>query len=87
MERKIILVLILALLSVGSVNTQEIQKKKYIPPEGFVSDEETAVKIAEAVWLPIYGRSVLRQKPYKATLTDDNIWFVTGKKRELPSLK
>jgi hypothetical protein len=50
------------------------------PHNGFVPDEETAVKIAEAVWIPIYGKSVLRQKPYKATLADDKIWLVEGTK-------
>jgi hypothetical protein len=61
--------------------------EKHIPHEGFVPDEETAVKIAEAVWLPVYGRSVLREKPYKATLTDDNIWLVEGtRKGILPSI-
>lgn len=28
---------------------------------GFVPAAETAVKIAEAVWLPIYGESVLKK--------------------------
>jgi hypothetical protein len=78
MERRIIFVSILVFLSIGSVNTQQIQGKKYMPPEGFVPDEETAIKIAEAVWLPIYGRSVLGQKPYKATLIDGKNWLVVG---------
>jgi hypothetical protein len=50
----------------------------YIPPDGFVPNQETAIKIAEAIWLPIYGREVLQQKPYYAKLIDNKIWIVEG---------
>lgn len=43
----------------------------------YVPDEATALKIAEAVWLPIYGSGVLTKKPYVAELTQD-IWHVHG---------
>ena len=45
---------------------------------GFVPDERTAIRIAEAVLIPIYGeKSVRQERPYNATLTND-IWTVTG---------
>jgi len=50
----------------------------YVPAKGYVPDAETAKKIAEAVWLPIYGESVLQQKPYTATLAEKNVWRVHG---------
>jgi hypothetical protein len=50
----------------------------FIPPDGFVPNKNTAVKIAEAVWLPVYGRKILSQKPYRAKLTDEGIWIVSG---------
>ncbi len=50
----------------------------YVPAKGYVPDAETAKKIAEAVWLPIYGDSVLHQKPYTATLVKKGIWRVHG---------
>lgn len=48
------------------------------PLQGFVPDEETAVRIAEAVWIGLYGqREIELQKPYKAEL-DKGVWTVTG---------
>ena len=49
----------------------------YIPKEGFVPNEETAIKIAEAVWLPIYGKTIYKERPFKTKLID-NIWYVSG---------
>jgi len=50
----------------------------YIPKDGFVPDEETAKKIAEAVLYPIYGKSIKNQKPFKVTLVENKIWVVEG---------
>lgn len=48
------------------------------PPQGFVPDAETAIRIAVAVWSPIYGRRPIEgEKPYHATLSR-GIWTVTG---------
>ena len=44
----------------------------------YVPNEETAIKIAEAIWLPIYGEEIYNQKPYTASLLKDGIWVVTG---------
>lgn len=50
----------------------------YVPPEGFVPDEVTAISIAEAIWKPIYGEDAIRrQQPIKATLAN-GIWTVVG---------
>ena len=55
----------------------------YIPPKGFVPDAATASRIAEAVWIPIYGeKHIAAEKPFKATLRG-NVWTVTG--RDLPA--
>jgi hypothetical protein len=56
----------------------EAQKHNYKPASGYIPDEETAIKIALAVWTPIYGKEQLdKEKPYKATLKD-GIWYVSG---------
>ena len=47
------------------------------PEAGYVPDAETAMKIAEAVWLPIYGTGVLEKRPLHARLVDD-VWVVEG---------
>ena len=50
----------------------------YVPPEGYVPDSATAVRIAEAVWIPIYGeKNIRQQRPYGAALRDE-IWHVYG---------
>ena len=49
----------------------------YTPKVGYVPDQATAVKIAEAVLVPIYGDQVLQQRPFKATLNGDR-WTVEG---------
>ena len=49
-----------------------------VPRGGFVPDERTAVRIAEAVWGPIYGEeAIARQRPIKAVLKGE-VWVVTG---------
>lgn len=45
--------------------------------EGYVQDSETAIKIAEAVWLDIYGETIYDEKPFDAVLEND-VWTVSG---------
>ncbi len=48
------------------------------PEKGMVPDKAAAIKIAEAVWTPIYGaEEISRQKPFFVT-HEKNIWYVTG---------
>jgi len=58
-------------------NNKGVQQD-YSPKKGFVPNEETAIKIAEAIWLPIYGNSILEMKPFVANLKDSTIWIVEG---------
>ena len=49
------------------------------PADGFVPDAETAVRIAEAVLVPVYGQAQIdRQGPLTAT-EHDGVWTVTGR--------
>ena len=51
----------------------------YKPAAGYVPDAKTAIKIALAVWEPIYGEAtVAREKPYNALLDSSGIWQVSG---------
>ena len=60
------------------VRAQRAQPHSYTPPNGFVPDSITAVRIAVAVWSPIYGESQIRgEAPYHARLSD-SIWTVEG---------
>lgn len=50
----------------------------FIPSEGFISDARTAVRVAEAILVPIYGEKVINdQKPFSAQLQGDH-WLVSG---------
>ena len=50
----------------------------FIPSAGMVPDSATAVRIAEAVLVPIYGQAVVdQQRPFKAMLAD-SVWIVNG---------
>jgi hypothetical protein len=50
--------------------------------DGCVPNASTAIKIAEAAWLPVYGKMILKEKPYTATLKNDSLWIVKGKMHE-----
>ena len=60
------------------VYASDAQKHNYKPAMGYVPDQETAIRIAVAVWSPIYGKEQIeKEKPYKAILKN-GIWYVTG---------
>jgi hypothetical protein len=49
-----------------------------LPKNGYVPNEATAVRIAEAVFIPIYGeKHVFSERPFQAKLKGD-IWTVKG---------
>jgi Clp amino terminal domain, pathogenicity island component/NTF2 fold immunity protein len=49
-----------------------------LPKSGIVADADTAMRIADAVWTPLYGTTaVAGQVPLKAELRF-NVWIVTG---------
>ena len=65
-----------ALLVVSS--SPVVAQRSYMPPSGYVPDADTAIKIAVAVWEPIYGRKQIQsQKPFRATLRN-GVWTVHG---------
>lgn len=57
---------------------QQYSKHNYIPVCGYVPDDSTAIKIAEAIWFPIYGETIYEERPFKAMLNEDDVWIVEG---------
>jgi NTF2 fold immunity protein len=54
------------------------QAESYAPKDGFVPDPKTAVKIAEAVLMPVYGeKQIASERPFKAVL-ENGVWTVDG---------
>ncbi len=52
--------------------------QSYTPKDGFVPDSTTAVKVAEAVLIPVYGKEKIEsERPFKATL-ENGVWTVDG---------
>lgn len=47
------------------------------PKNGLVPDDVIAIRIAEAIWLPIYGAAIYDKKPFTAKLKG-NTWVVEG---------
>jgi hypothetical protein len=43
----------------------------------YVKNAETAIKIAEINWLQLYGKEVLKEKPY-SIIFRDSVWIVEG---------
>lgn len=60
------------------LTAQTVSPHSYVPPNGFVPDSLTAVRVAVAIWTPIYGeKQIASEKPYRAELRN-NVWTVTG---------
>jgi hypothetical protein len=50
----------------------------YRPAAGFVPDSKTAIAVAEAVLIPVYGKNQIEsERPFRATLQND-VWTVGG---------
>ena len=70
------LIHILLLLASSSSYGSEMIKHSYVPEDGFIPNQETAIAVAVAVWEPIYGAAKIdNEKPYIATLSGD-VWYV-----------
>jgi len=71
-------IILCAVLLLAAAQGQSDIPKGYVPKDGFVPDSTTAVKIAEAVLIPVYGREkVESERPFNATL-ENGVWTVTG---------
>jgi len=52
--------------------------KSFVPKNGFVSDKDTAIAIAYAVAVPVYGKKEIdSEKPLRAEL-NNGVWTVLG---------
>jgi len=91
MKKKVIFMIIILFLLLSLVIVFVIfrmtSSKNYILPvdqnsfvkNGAVPNEETAIKIAEAIWLPIYGEKIYNRQPFKAEYIEkEDCWYVRG---------
>jgi len=59
------------------LQNEKLSYQQNMPKEGVVPDAETAIKVAEAIWLPVFGDKIYENKPFKANLKD-GVWIVEG---------
>lgn len=81
MKKGVIITLIVLcfITSVGVFIKNKMEKNNSTPEKTvYVADEKTAINIAKSIWLPTYGKKVLDEKPFHATLKNDSIWIVEG---------
>ena len=68
-----------AVLVAALVFVAETTKHNFTPKDGYVPDAKAAIKIAVAVWEPIYGeKQIAGEWPYTARLDTNGIWTVEG---------
>ena|ERR1700744_4566088 len=75
MKKKIIVLAVLCLFF--GTNFKNNENLKSVKGRDYVPNEETAIKVAEAIWFPILGDLLKQEKPFTAHLSG-NIWLVKG---------
>lgn len=70
-----ILIVVFAILIESCISDKDkINNMKTV----FVPNDSTAIKIAEAIWHPIYGNEIYEYLPFKAELINGLVWKVSG---------
>lgn len=78
LKSKISKLLIFSIFLVSCFSFNASYRNSQTPQNGYVPNKETAAKIAEVIWIPLFGEKVLNFKPYKVTLKNDSVWAVEG---------
>ena len=73
-----LLTLIITSICLTSCHTHNEGNVEWKPEDGYISNETSAIKVAEVVWLNVYGPEIENDKPFKAKLKDGKIWIVEG---------
>lgn len=71
-----ILVIIFFNLLIVSCTSQS-HNKFNIPNQGFIGNADSAIKIAEKVWLSAYGNGIYNSRPFVAQLKG-SVWYISG---------
>ncbi|MHC5061951.1 MAG: YbbC/YhhH family protein [Planctomycetota bacterium] len=78
-----VLVLAMVIVIASCEQKKNPDTPNYKPPSGYIPDAQTAIRIAEAVWIPIYGKKQIeKQRPFNAKLSN-GVWTVTGSLPEI----
>jgi hypothetical protein len=72
------LLMCFAIFNVRLQRAHAQERPSYTPEGGFVPDEKTAIAIAEAVLVPVYGhKQITSEEPFLTSLNADT-WSVHG---------
>ncbi len=74
--RKHFFIFLILIFTFLTLSAQMINDKESV--RDYVPDKATAIKIAEAIWVPIYGKKIFNNKPFIAELRNDGVWIVEG---------
>jgi len=56
-----------------------MKESPYLPVNGTIKDEKTAIKIAKAIWIPIHGKEIKDLRPFEVTYAPVlDYWIVRG---------
>lgn len=68
-------IFLLPIVYLACTTTKDMKSNNHV---NYVPNEETAIKVAEAIWYPIYGSKIENTKPYKIYEKDSLVWIVEG---------
>jgi hypothetical protein len=61
------------------MNAWTKEGKGFMPPHGFVPDQRTALRVAEAILTSVYGeQQIAKEHPLKIAQVDGDVWLVWG---------
>jgi hypothetical protein len=59
--------------------------RSYRPASGFIPDRDTAIRVAKAILIPVYGEKTVDSEEPLSVALDGDVWTVKGAVRPYPS--
>ena len=79
MNKKLQFLAGLMVIAIACAVAAETTTPNFKTKDGYVPDAKTAIKIAVAVWEPIFGEAhIAGEKPYRTRLDAKGVWIVEG---------
>jgi hypothetical protein len=61
------------------MNAWTKQGRSFVPPGGYVPDKKTALRVAEAILVAVYGEEqISKEQPLRTALVEKDIWLIWG---------
>ncbi|SHM49602.1 YbbC/YhhH family protein [Mucilaginibacter sp. OK098] len=69
---------LITLSCLTSCNSHSKTNESWKFEDGYIPNSVSAIKVAEIVWLNVYGSEINDEKPFIAKLKDGKVWIVVG---------